>query len=50
MDKDSQGVQSLVIKRGDVVVEQIAVSKRGVIERSLPVCGDYTAGVMRVVL
>jgi len=48
MDKDSQGVQSLVIKRGDVVVEQIAVPGRGVIERSLPVCGDYTAqGVMR---
>jgi len=43
MDKDSKGVQSLVIKRGNTVVEQIAVQGRGVIERSLPVCGDYTA-------
>lgn len=43
MDKDSQGVQSLVIKRGDMVVEQIAVRGRGVIERLLPACGNYTA-------
>lgn len=43
MDKDSKGVKSLVIKRDGVVVEQIAVQDRGVIERSLPVCGDYTA-------
>jgi hypothetical protein len=46
MDKDSQGVQSLVIKRGGVVVEQIAVRGRGVIERLLPACGDYTAQVV----
>lgn len=43
MDRDSQGVQSLVIKRGATVVEQIAVQGRGVIERLLSVCGDYTA-------
>ena len=43
MDKDSKGVQSLVIKRGDTVVEQIAVRGGGVIERLLSDCGDYTA-------
>jgi len=43
MDKDSQGVESLVVKRGDRVVEQIALRGTGVIERSLTVCGDYTA-------
>ncbi len=43
MDKDSKGVKSLVIKRGDTVIEQIAVQHRGIIERLLPVCGDYTA-------
>ncbi len=42
MDKDSKGVQSLVIKRGDTVVEEIALRGRGVIERLLSVCGDYT--------
>lgn len=43
MDKDSRGVQSLVVKRGDRVVEQIAVRRRGVIERWFSFCGDYTA-------
>ena len=43
MDRDSQGVQSLVIKRGDTVVEKINLHGRGVIERSLSDCGDYTA-------
>ncbi len=43
MDRDSQGVQTLVVKRGDTVVEQIAVRGRGVIERSFSDCGDYTA-------
>jgi len=43
MDKDSQGVQSVVVKRGDRVVEQIAVRGRGVVERSFSFCGDYTA-------
>ncbi len=43
MDKDSQGVRSLVVKRGDKVVEQINVQGRGVIERLFSDCGDYTA-------
>jgi len=43
MDKDSQGVQSLVVKRGDTVVERIDVHGKGVIERLLSDCGDYTA-------
>lgn len=43
MDRDSRGVRTLVIKRGEAVVEQIAVQGRGVIERSFSDCGDYTA-------
>ena len=43
MDKDSQGVHSLVVKRGDTVVEQITLRGRGVIERLFSDCGDYTA-------
>ncbi len=43
MDRDSQGVQSLVVKRGGEEVERIAVRGRGVIERLFSVCGDYTA-------
>ena len=43
MDRDSKGVQSLVVKRGDTVVEQIDLPGRGVIERSFSECGDYTA-------
>jgi hypothetical protein len=43
MDKDSQGVHSLVVKRGDTVVEQITLHGRGVIERLFSDCGDYTA-------
>lgn len=43
MDKDSQGVRSLVVNRGDTVVEQINVHGRGVIERLFADCGDYTA-------
>ncbi len=43
MDKDSQGVQSLVVKRGDKVVEQINLQGRAVIERLFSDCGDYTA-------
>ena len=43
MDRDSQGVQTLVVKRGDTVVEQIALRGRGVIERLFSDCGDYTA-------
>ncbi len=43
MDKDSQGVQTLVIKRGDTLVEQINLQGKGVIERLLSDCGNYTA-------
>ncbi len=43
MDRDSKGVQSLIVKRGDAVVEQIALSGKGVIERLFAECGDYTA-------
>lgn len=43
MDRDSKGVQSLVIKRGDAAIEQIAVSGKGVVERLFSECGDYTA-------
>jgi len=43
MDKDSQGVRSLVVKRGGTVVEQINVQGKGVIERLFADCGDYTA-------
>jgi hypothetical protein len=43
MDRDSEGVQTLVVKRGDTVVEQIALAGRGVVERLFSVCGDYTA-------
>jgi len=43
MDRDSLGVQSLVVKRGEAVVEQIALPGKCVIERSFSDCGDYTA-------
>lgn len=43
MDRDKQGVKALVIKRGDVVVEEIKRPGKGVIERSFSTCGDYTA-------
>ena len=42
MDRDSQGVKSLVVKR-DALVEEIALDGRGVIERLFADCGDYTA-------
>lgn len=43
MDRDQQGIQSLVIQRGDNVVEKIDHPPKGVIQRALDVCGDYTA-------
>ncbi len=43
MDRDRQGVKSLVIKRGNTVVEEIHRPGRTIIERSYSVCGDYTA-------
>lgn len=43
MDRDSQGVDALVIKRGDQLVEEIEIPGEGVVERSFDTCGDYTA-------
>jgi hypothetical protein len=43
MDRDGQGVRTLVIKRGDQVVEEIETPGKGVVERSFDLCGDYTA-------
>ena len=43
MDKDSQGVQSLVVKRADAIVEEIALGGRGVIERLFSDCDNYSA-------
>lgn len=43
MDKDAQGVQSLVVKRGDAIVEEIALRGGGVIERLFSDCGNYSA-------
>jgi len=43
MDRDDQGVRTLVIKQGETLVEEIPVVGKGVIERSLATCGDYTA-------
>ncbi len=43
MDRKAQGVQSLIIKRGDKVVEEINQPGKGVIERAFSTCGDYTA-------
>src|SRR5690606_7301144 len=43
MDRDDQGVDVLVIKRGDQVVEEITNPGKGVVERSFETCGDYTA-------
>lgn len=46
MDRDQLGVKSLVIRRGDQVVEEIALAGPAVYERSLDTCGDYTAQVI----
>ncbi len=43
MDRDRQGVKSLVIKRADTVIESIQLDGVGIIERAFSVCGDYTA-------
>lgn len=43
MDRDAQGVKTLVIKRGESVVEEIDRPGNGIIERIFPTCGDYTA-------
>lgn len=43
MDRDNQGVRTLVIRRGDELVEEIKVAGKGVVERTFSTCGDYTA-------
>ncbi|QDT92556.1 hypothetical protein [Gimesia algae] len=43
MDRDDQGVKTLVVKRGDKVVKEIDQPGKGVIELSFSTCGDYTA-------
>lgn len=43
MDRDSQGVESLVIKRGKTIVEETTLDGKGVVERLFPEYGDYTA-------
>lgn len=43
MDRDGLGIRSLMIKRGNKVVEEIKQPGKGVVERSFDTCGDYTA-------
>jgi len=43
LDKDNQGVEALVIKREEQLVNRIPVSEKGVIERQFATCGNYTA-------
>lgn len=43
MDRDAKGVETLVILRGDTVVEKVPLSGTGVVERVFSRCGDYTA-------
>lgn len=43
MDRDQQGIVSLVIKRDDQLVEEIVKPGLGVLERTFEICGDYTA-------
>ena len=43
MDRDAQGVKTLVIKREDEVIEEIDRPGKGVIERSFSICGDYSS-------
>lgn len=46
MDRDKLGVKTLIIRRGDKVVEEIALEGPSVHERSFDTCGDYTAQVI----
>ena len=43
MDRDNQGVRTLVIKRGNKVVERVRLTGKGIVERTFKSCGDYTA-------
>lgn len=46
IDRDKLGVKSLVIRRGNTVVEEIALDGPGLHERIFNDCGDYTAHVV----
>ncbi|GEP43624.1 hypothetical protein BGE01nite_29150 [Brevifollis gellanilyticus] len=46
MDRDQRGVKSLVIRRDEQTVEEIAINGPGVHERSFDTCGDYMAHVV----
>jgi len=47
MDRDKQGVKSLVIERNGELVEEIPLEGLGIIERTFEQTGDYTAHVVR---
>jgi len=42
MDKKNLGINKLIIKRNDTVIEEIERPGKGVIKRSFSICGDYT--------
>ncbi|MDZ4406040.1 hypothetical protein [Prosthecobacter sp.] len=46
MDRDKLDVRTLVIRRGEKVMEEIALEGPGLHERSFDTCGDYTAHVI----
>jgi len=46
MDRDGEGVRSLVIRREGEVVETIPLDGPGIIERIFDDCGDYTASCL----
>lgn len=43
MDRDNQGVEALLIQRGDEVIERILITQKGVLTRSFTKSGDYSA-------
>lgn len=45
MDRDALGVKTLVIRRGERIVEEIALNGPGILERTFAECGDYSAQV-----
>jgi hypothetical protein len=47
MDRDALGLKTLVIQRDNRVVEEVALTGPGVVERAFDTCGDYTARVVR---
>ena len=46
MDRDQRGVKSLVVRRGDALVDEIPLDGTGLHERQFKDCGDYTAHVI----